>query len=65
MRVVCAACNEHYADMETGLPQGVMLARSDELAVEHAPRCTASREEHAAGLEWIEAMKSAFDSGSS
>ena len=51
--------------METGLPQGVMLARSDELAVEHAPRCTASREEHAAGLEWIEAMKSAFDSGSS
>ena len=61
MRVVCAACNVHYADREDGLPRGVMLARSDELAVEHAPRCTASREEHAAGLVWVEAMENAFD----
>lgn len=44
MKVVCAACREHYADIEeTDFEQ--MLVMSDALAVYHLAHCQASASE--------------------
>lgn len=61
MRVVCAACNTHYADIPADLTGPEQLHLSDVLASGHASRCTATAAEHAAGLEWVQAMNQALD----
>lgn len=62
VRVVCAACGRHYADIADGLPREEMLVWSDELAADHAPTCAATRDEHAAGVAWMQAMDTALES---
>ncbi len=57
MRVVCAACNAHYADLEDSMTFETKLVYSDVLAEWHAPHCTATREEHQAALQMIQAVE--------
>ena len=38
-----------------------MMADSERLALAHAPVCAASRDEHTAGLAWVEAMTAAME----
>lgn len=57
MRVVCAACNLHYADLDNEMDFATMLVYSDSLAEWHAPHCTATREEHQAALQLIQAVE--------
>ena len=57
-RVVCAACHVQYASLTDG-PD--MMADSERLALAHAPVCAASRDEHTAGLAWVEAMTAAME----
>lgn len=60
MRVVCAACNEHYADIDSEMPFEEKLVYSDALALWHAPWCRATEQEHQAGMEWLEALDGAM-----
>jgi hypothetical protein len=55
MRVVCAACNEHYADLDDSMEFESMLVYSDALAVYHLAHCQASRDEKDAAWEMMEA----------
>lgn len=57
MRVVCAACQTHYADLEDGMDFATKLVYSDALAEWHAPHCGASRDEHQAALQLIQAVE--------
>lgn len=57
MRVVCAACQQHYADLDDGMPFAEKLVYSDVLAEWHGPHCTATREEHQAALQLIQAVE--------
>ena len=54
MRVVCAACNQHYADIDSERPFAEKLAYSDAPALWHATNCTDTPEEHAAALQMVE-----------
>lgn len=56
MKVVCAACKLHYADLDPDMEFGEMLVYSDALAEWHGPWCGASRDEHAAALAMMEAV---------
>ena len=56
MRVVCAACDLHYADLDNGMPFAEKLVYSDALAEWHAPQCSATRDEHAAAVAMMEAV---------
>lgn len=57
MKVVCAACQQHYADLEDSMPFPEKLVYSDALAEWHGPHCTASRDEHQAALQLIQAAE--------
>lgn len=57
MRVVCAACNQHYADLEDSMPFAEKLVYSDSLAEWHGPKCTATEAEHAAALKMVQAIE--------
>jgi hypothetical protein len=57
VRVVCAACNSHYADLDDAMPFAEKLVWSDSLAEWHGPHCTATREEHQAALQLIQAVE--------
>lgn len=59
MKVVCAACNVHYADLEDSMTFAEKLVYSDSLAEWHGPNCGATREEHAAALKIVEAIEKA------
>ena len=63
MRVVCAACNEHYADIDGDLPFEEIRARSDSLAVYHLPHCQASSDEKNAAWELMEAVNAVETNG--
>lgn len=63
MKVVCAACNEHYADIDGDLPFEEILTYSDALAVYHLAHCQASRDEKNAAWELMEAVNSVQSSG--
>ena len=56
MRVVCAACNEHYADIDDSVEFAEMLVYSDALALWHGQHCTATPEQHRDGVAWIEVL---------
>lgn len=56
MRVVCAACNAHYADIDSTLPFEEILTYSDALAVYHLAHCQASRTEKEAAWALMEAV---------
>lgn len=59
MKVVCAACNLHYADIDTEMPFAEKLIYSDALALWHAPQCHATEEDHAAALAMVQAVEAA------
>lgn len=63
MRVVCAACNEHYADLDDDMPFEEKLIYSDALAFYHLPHCRASRDEKDAAWEMMEAAVAVETSG--
>lgn len=64
MRVVCAACNAHYADIDSALPFEEILTYSDALAVYHMAHCQASADEKDAAWEMMEAVSTVdADSG--
>ncbi len=57
MRVVCAACNAHYADLADEMPFEEKLIHSDALAVYHMAHCQASKDEKDAAWEMMEAVE--------
>jgi hypothetical protein len=57
VRVVCAACLLHYADLEDSLPFAEKIVWSDSLAEWHGPNCTATRDEHQAALQMMQAVE--------
>lgn len=61
MKVVCAACRDHYADLDDSMDFETKLVYSDVLAEWHGPLCTATREEHGAALALIEAIEEAAE----
>lgn len=61
MKVVCLACNEHYADLDSNMPFSEKLVWSDALVNWHAPLCAATAEQHAAGLVVLAAMQAAAE----
>ena len=61
MRVVCAACQRHYADLDSEMPFAEKLIYSDALAEWHAPHCTATRDEHGAALAFREATETVME----
>jgi hypothetical protein len=63
MRVVCAACDLHYADIDSDLPFEEILTYSDALAVYHMAQCQASRDEKDAAWELMEAVSAVETSG--
>lgn len=58
MKVVCAACQTHYADLEDSMTFAEKLVYSDALAEWHGPHCTATPDEHQAALQMIQAVES-------
>lgn len=58
MKVVCAACNLHYANVDN-MEFAEMLVYSDTLALWHAPQCSATAAEHADALELVESIVAA------
>ncbi len=57
MRVVCAACNAHYADVDSeSMSFEELLVYSDALAMYHLAHCRASRDEKDAAWEMMEAV---------
>lgn len=63
MKVVCAACMLHYADLDAALTFEEMIVYSDVLAEWHGPYCTATQDEHQAALQMVEAVE-AFQAAS-
>lgn len=63
MRVVCAACDAHYADLDNDMPFEAMLIYSDALAMYHLAHCRASRDEKDAAWEMMEAAVAVDTSG--
>lgn len=63
MKVVCAACDQHYADLADEMPFEEKLIYSDALAIYHLPHCRASRDEKDAAWEMMEAASIVDTSG--
>lgn len=60
VKVVCAACREHYADIEGTFDE--MLVLSDALAVYHLAHCQASSDEKEAAWQMMEAASTVENS---
>lgn len=56
MRVVCAACNEHYADVPDESSFEEKLVMSDALAVYHMAHCQASARDKDDAWELMETI---------
>ncbi len=63
VRVVCAACNEHYADVPDESTFEEKLVLSDALAVYHLAHCQASAQDKNDAWELMEAITKAETAG--